>query len=84
MKETSSIRLTDKQLLLEERAGKPLREVLVEAYDASSGSMKDAARWILDHHGVSVSESRFHGWARQVGLKRALQPAEEAQPAGAS
>jgi hypothetical protein len=73
---------TDKMLLIEERAGKDIREVLLEAY-AATGTIEEAGAWITQRYGVRVPFGRFHDWVQAGGgrISRTLefpewQPAE--------
>ena len=57
---------TDRMLLIEERAGKDIREVLREAYEAA-GTLQGASHWINDQYSVSVSYSIIYAWIEQSG-----------------
>lgn len=55
---------TDRMLLIEERAGKDIRTVLQDAYEAT-GSLQGAANWINDQYGVSISFGIVSDWIEQ-------------------
>lgn len=59
---------TTLMLLVEERAGKDLREVLAEAFEAGGGSLIKAAEWIRDTYGTSgPSYVVFREWVQALG-----------------
>ena len=59
---------TLKMLLIEERAGRDIREVLATAFNAT-GSIQQAAAQISALYGEPVSNGRFSEWAEQLGGK---------------
>lgn len=78
---------TDRMLLLEERAGKDVRAVLTEAYEAAGGSIERAAEWIGATYGVPVSFGIFSDWVASTGgriLKTLEFPVDEAAAAPAA
>ena len=57
---------TTKMLLIEERAGKDIREVMSAAYDATQ-SIQRAGEQIETLYGVSVSFGVFSDWVEGFG-----------------
>jgi len=53
---------TVKQQLIEARAGKDVRAVMADAYEASGGTIEGATAWIEANYGVSVSTGIFWHW----------------------
>lgn len=69
---------TTLQLLIEERAGKDIREVMRDAYRASDSRIIDAAKWIRTTYGTpGPSFAVFSDWMKDLGGRRVLEFSEE-------
>jgi hypothetical protein len=64
---------TDRMRLLEEKAGKPIRAVLSEAYEVSDRNIVRAANWLTKRYGVKVSFGIFSDWVKALDGKFEVQ-----------